>query len=86
MLDLVTTGVKNIGANERGKLKVHADCKIVSDILTLDRTKESKFTLDGGAIISKITQIEKECKIEFEHVHVRTKNDNDESGHGYEKS
>ena len=47
--------------------------------------KASKFALERGAIISKITQIEKECKIEFEHIHVRTKNDNDEIGCSYEK-
>ena len=57
---------------------------MVSDFLTLNRTKASQLELEGGAIISKIMQ-KKECKIEFEHVHTRTKIDNDESGHGHEK-
>ena len=65
---------------------MHADCKIVSDLLRLDRTKAIQFALDRGAIIIKIIQIEKECEIEFECAHARTKNDNDESGHSYEKS
>ena len=64
---------------------MHADFKIVSDLLTLDIIKASEFVFDGGAIISKITQIEKEYKIEFEHIHVSTTNDNDESGCSYEK-
>ena len=58
---------KNIGANEHGKLKACADCKIVSDMLKLDRIKASQFALDGGVIISKIMKIKRECKIEFEH-------------------
>ena len=73
-LCLVTTVVRNIGANESGKIKACTDCKIVSYILTLDRTKASQFALDGGGIISKTIQIEKECKIEFEYTHVRTRN------------
>ena len=47
--------------------------------------KASQFALDGGEIISKITQLENECKIEFEHVHVKTRNDNDDNGHVHEK-
>ena len=54
-------------------------------MLTLHVIKASLFALDRRAIISKITQTEKECKIEFECVHVRTKNDNDESGCIHEK-
>ena len=85
MLDLVTTVVRNIGANESGKLKVFADFKTTSDMLTLDSIKASQFALDGGGIISKIMQLENECKIEFEYVHVKTSNDNDEIGCSYEK-
>ena len=85
ILELVTIVVKNVGVNECGRLKAHADCKIVSDLITLDRIKVNRFALDGGVIISKIMQIEKERKIEFEHVHVRTKSYNAESGHSYEK-
>ena len=58
VLDLVTIVVKNIGANESGKLKVFTDCKIASDVITLDRIKASQFALDGGGIISKISQLE----------------------------
>ena len=54
-------------------------------MLALDRIKAIQFTLDGGVIISKIIQLEKECNIEFEHVHERTKSDNNESGCSYEK-
>ena len=85
MLDLITTVVRNTGANESGKLKVCTDCKIVSDMLSLERIKASQFSLDGGGISSKIMQLENECKFEFEHVHVKTRNDNNESGHSYEK-
>ena len=85
-LDLVTTVVKNIGANACGKLTVHAYCEIVSDMLILDGIKANQLSLDGGVIISKNTHVEKECKIEFECIHVRTTNDNDESGHSHEKS
>ena len=56
---------ENVGVNEYGKLKVRTDCKIVSDVLTLDRIKASRLALEGGAIISRIMQIEKECKIEY---------------------
>ena len=61
-----------------------ADCKIVSDMLMLDRTKAIQFALDRGAIISKIIQIEKECEIEFECAHARSKNGNDENGCSHE--
>ena len=55
-------------------------------VIMLDWIKASQYDFDGEAINGKITQIEKECKIEFECIHARTKNDNDESGHRYEKS
>ena len=54
-------------------------------MLTLHVIKASLFALDRRAIISKITQTEKECKIEFEYVHVRKKNDNDEIGFSHAK-
>ena len=54
-------------------------------MITIDRTKASRFSLDSGGIISKITQLENECTIDFEHVHVRNKNDDKESGNSYEK-
>ena len=64
---------------------MRADCKIVSDLLTLDMAKASQFALDGGVIRSKNVQVENECEIEFEYAHAKTKNDNDESEHSYEK-
>ena len=84
-LDIVSTLVRNVGVIESGKLTACTDCKIVSDMLTLDRIKTSPFALDRGGIISKIMQIEKECKIKYEHAHERTRNDNDESGNIYDK-
>ena len=84
-LDLVTTVIKKLGVNECGRLKVCTDYKMVSDLLALDRIKASQLALEGRVFISKITQIEKECEIEFEHIHVRAKNDNDESGCSHEK-
>ena len=65
MLCLVKKIVRNVGVNESGKRKACTDCEIVSDMLTLDKIKASPFALDGGEIISKIIQIEKECKIEL---------------------
>ena len=80
MLDLVATVVRNIGAKERGKLKVCANCKVMCDVLTLDIIKASQFALDGGSIISKIVQLERESEVDFEHMHVKTSNDNEELG------
>ena len=80
MLDLVTTVVRIIGTKGRGKLKVFTDCKAMCDVLILDRTKASPFSLDGGGIISKIIQLENDSDIEFEHAHVKTRNDNEERG------
>ena len=54
-------------------------------MLTSERMKESQFALYGGGIISETTQLENECKIEFEYVHVKTRNDNNDSGCSYEK-
>ena len=51
---------KNVEENEHGRLKVCADCKIVSDLLTLDMVKASQFALDSGVIISKNVQVENE--------------------------
>ena len=85
-LDLVTMVVKNIGVKEHGRLRVHTDCKVVCDLLTLKRIKASKLALDGGSTISKIVEIVLESKMEFEHIHVRTKNDDDESGNSCEKN
>ena len=85
-LGIVRTVAKNIGVNECRKLKVHADCKIVSDMLTLDRIKASQFALDRGGIISKIMQLENGSDIEFECAQAKTRNDDEERGHGYERS
>ena len=85
ILDLVATVVRNVGAKQRGKFKVYTDCKVTCDVLTLDRIKASQFALDGGGIISKITQLERESYIEFEHMHVKTRKDNEELGYAYEK-
>ena len=41
ILDLVDTVINNIGGNESGKIAVCNDCKIVNDMLTLDRIKAS---------------------------------------------
>ena len=54
MLDFVDTVTNNIGANERGNVKVCTYYKIISDILTLDRMKASQLALCRGRIISKI--------------------------------
>ena len=54
-------------------------------MLTLERMKARQFALEGRGTISKITQLENESKIEFEHVHVKTRNDDDEIGCSYEK-
>ena len=80
MLDLVATLVSNLGATKKGRLKVHTECKVTCDVLMLDRTKASQFALDGGGMISKIVQLERESDVEFEHTHVKTSNDNEELG------
>ena len=85
-LDLATTVVRNIGVNENGKLKAFVDCEMISDMLTLDRTKTSQFALDGRETISTITQVENEREIEFECIHVKTRDDDEERGHGYERN
>ena len=54
IFDLVATVVRNLGATKKGKLKVCTDCKVICDVLMLDRIKSSQFALDGGGIISKI--------------------------------
>ena len=54
ILDLACAVINNIGANESGKIKVHTDCKIVSDMLISDRIKASQLALDGSGTISKI--------------------------------
>ena len=77
MLDLVATVVRNIEAKEREKLKVFTDCKVTCDVLILDGIKASPFSLNGGGIISKIMQLERESDIEFEYVHIKTRNGNE---------
>ena len=42
--------------------------------------------MDGGSTVSKIIEIGKKSKMEFEHVHARTKNNNDERGNSYGKN
>ena len=86
VLDLVTMVVKNVVANEHGRLKVQTDCKVVCDLLVSERTKSSQLILDGGSAIRKIIEIEKESKMKFECIHVRTKYDNDKSGNSCEKN
>ena len=85
ILDLVATVVSNLGAKKKGKLKVCTDCKVTCDVLMLDRIKASQFVLDGGGIISKIGQLERESEVKFECAHVKTSNDNDELGYDYER-
>ena len=85
MIDLAATVIRNIGAKQSGKLKVFTDCKAMCDVLTLDRTRASQFTLGRRGIISKITQLENESDVEFECFHVKTRNGDEERGSDYER-
>ena len=58
-LDLVMIVLKNVGLDDYGMLKVHADCKVVCDLLIAKRSKAIQLALDGGSMISKIIEIEK---------------------------
>ena len=54
ILDLVQAVVKNIGKDIIGSSNMHADCKVVWELLTLDSLKTIQCVLDGGSIISRI--------------------------------
>ena len=75
--------MKNVGSDDYGMLKMCADCEVVCDLLIIERLNVSQLELDGGSVISKIIETEKNIKVEFEYIHAITKKDNDERGNGH---
>ena len=67
ILDLAHTVTQNIGKDYSGSTNMCTDCKIVWQILTVDRLKSNQCALDGGSIISRIFEIESNNKVQFEH-------------------
>ena len=55
-----------------GTLKYTWMCKAAWELLTDNILKTNQCALDGGSIVSKILEIERESKVQFEHMHVKT--------------
>ena len=81
--DYVFWSINNIrfsddgGAKHRNRtselLKACTDYKVVHAFLTAERLKAIQCALDVGSITSKIIEIEKKSKVQFEYVHVKMK-------------
>ena len=52
-------------------LKTHLDCEVASEMLTGDMLKENQCSTDGGFIASKMLEIERKSKFQFECTHVK---------------
>ena len=76
--------MKNVGSDDYGMLKMCADCEVVCDLLIIERLNVSQLELDGGSVISKIIETEKNSNVQFEKNHVKTKKDNDERENSYD--
>ena len=59
ILDLVKTMAQNVAQDGAGLLNTCTYCKVVWEMLTVDRLKARQCALDGGSTISKIIEIEK---------------------------
>ena len=73
VLDLVDAVVQNVKEDEEGKIVINIDCWKVWESLTSETLKLSQLTGDGGSIISRIIELDRNSKIEFECVHVNKK-------------
>ena len=77
-LNLVEIVAWNVKGHDEVKIKAHADCYKVWELITADKLKASQFSGDGGSITSNISELESKTKIEFEYLHVKTKNGNED--------
>ena len=58
-----------------GALKIHVDCKAFQAMLAADMLKSSQCVMGGGFTIRKITEIERESIVNFEHMHAKITNE-----------
>ena len=75
VLDVVQKVAKNTRNENEDALKAHIDCKVVWKMLTAHSLKSTQCKMDGGSIISKIIEIERESTVNFEHAHAKTTNE-----------
>ena len=61
----------NVRWYDEGKIKTPIDCRKLREFLTSNKLKASQFAGDGGSIISRIIELERKTKTEFEHAHVK---------------
>ena len=82
VLDLAEIVDMNIRNENEGVLKTHMDCKVAWELLTDDMLKDNQFAMDRGSIISKILEIERESRVQFEYTHAKTKKQVEEDING----
>ena len=73
ILDLVQTVAPHVEKYDAWSIKLHADFKVAWKVLTVNRLKASQYALDSSSIISRIIEIKRYNKVQFEYVHFKTK-------------